>query len=145
MGRLEKQKRLLMEKANKRLLVEYEIETPRGRQEKYYEEERKKKEKEKNLSYDLNNPEVVSNFEDEIVGLLNKYLGISFTDNAGTSNDNRVFIYNNLMDMVNQRFAPSSLRKGSHGNEYYTNRPEDMTTFLNSIGEKDFELKSVRK
>ena len=89
--------------------------------------------------------EVVSNFEYEIVGLLNKYLGISFTDNAGVSNDNRVFIYNNLMDMVNQRFAPSSLRLGSNGSEYYTNRPEEMAEYLQSIGITDFELKSVRK
>ncbi len=99
--------------------------------------------KENVTDYDLNNQEVNSNFEDEIVTLLNKYLGISFTNNAGVSNDNRVFIYNNLMKMINQRFVPSSLRVGSHGNEYYTNRPEEMARFLNSIGVKDFELKSV--
>ena len=93
---------------------------------------------------DLNNPEDASNFKTELTDLLNKYLGMSFTNDAGTSNDNRVFIQKNLKTIVDQTFVPSSLRLGSHGKEYYTNRPEEMAEYLQSIGITDFELKSVR-
>lgn len=94
--------------------------------------------------YDLNNSEAASEFKWELTDLINKYVGLSRTDDAGTSNDNRVFIYKNLEQIVNQSFSPSSLRMGSHGNEYYTNRPEEMADYLQSIGISDFELKSVR-
>jgi hypothetical protein len=97
-----------------------------------------------NAKYDLNNPAVASNLKLEIMNALNKYLGISNTDDAGMSNDNRVFIHKNLTDWVNTSFPPSSLRMGVDGSEYYTNRPEEMGQFLQSIGINDFNLKSVR-
>jgi hypothetical protein len=120
-----------IEELNKRLLGENEINEPQLT-------------RPRNLRNDLNNPDDADVFEAELTSLLNKYLGISYTNNAGTSNDNRIFIQNNLMDIVNQRFVPSSLRLGSNGSEYYTNRPEEMAEYLQSIGITDFELKSVK-
>lgn len=99
---------------------------------------------ESNRTGDLNNSEDASNFKQEFTSLLNKYLGMSFTNDAGTSNDNRVWMGKNLKTIMDQTFPPSSLRMGSHGKEYYTNRPEEMTSYLQSIGITDFELKSVK-
>jgi hypothetical protein len=94
--------------------------------------------------FDLYNQNAVDNLERDLVQLLNRYLGISNTNDAGTSNDNRMFINNNLMKIVNQRFPNTSLRQGKSGNEIYTNRPEEMEQYLNSIGISGAQLKSVR-
>lgn len=93
--------------------------------------------------YDLYNPSVKSEFENELLSLLNKYLGIGKTNDAGTSNDNRVFIHTNLMNIINQNYPPSSLRRGKNDSEIFTNREEDMSKFLKSLGISNFVLKSV--
>lgn len=93
--------------------------------------------------YDLYNPKFRSDFENELLTLLNKYLGISRTNDAGTSNDNRMFVHENLMNIINQNYPPSSLRKGGTDNEIYTNKPEKMKEFLNSIGVNGVTFKTV--
>jgi len=96
-----------------------------------------------NQKFDLTNPEIASNLKRDIIDVLNKYLGISYTDDAGMSNDNRVVVFNELQNWVNTSFVPSSLRKGQNGNEIYTNNPKQMKQYLNKIGVSDYTLKGI--
>jgi len=93
--------------------------------------------------YDLYDSKFRMEFENDLMTVLNKYLGISKTNNAGTSNDNRMFIHQNIMNIINQTYPPSSLRKGSTDYEVYTNKPEKMEEFLNSIGISGMDFKTL--
>ncbi len=96
------------------------------------------------IKFDLYDSNTFNGFKSEFMDLMNKYLGMSYTDDAGTSNDNRMFIYNNLMNMVEKIYPATSMRMGSDNNEYYTNRPKEMGEFLKNNGISNFNLKSVR-
>ena len=96
-----------------------------------------------NAKFDLNSND--NEFSRELSNLINRYVGLSNTNDAGMSNDNRVFIHKNLMKIVNQTFPTTSLRVGVDGKEYYTNRPEEMGEFLTSMGITDFRLKGVNE
>lgn len=97
--------------------------------------------------YDLSDESNMDTFENELISLWNKYTGHK-PSNAAIANDNRVILFNLLMDggladMINKRIPPSSLHMGSHGREYYSNNPDQMTEFLNKMGKTDFELKPL--
>jgi hypothetical protein len=47
------------------------------------------------------------------------------------------------MNIINQTYPPSSLRKGSTDYEVYTNKPEKMEEFLNSIGISGIDFKTL--
>ena len=96
-----------------------------------------------NAKFDLNSND--NEFSRELSKLINRYVGLSNTNDAGMSTDNRVFIHKNLMKIVNQTFPTTSLRVGVDGKEYYTNRPEEMGEFLTSMGITDFRLKGVNE
>ena len=97
-----------------------------------------------NIKFDLYEPSVADNFKTELTNLLNRYLGISNTDDFGTSNDNKMFVHKNLMDMVNNTFPSDNMRMSNENGVYYTNRPEEMSEFLKINGVPYKDLKSVR-
>ena len=99
---------------------------------------------ESSIKFDLYEPSVADNFKVELTSLLNRYLGISNTDDFGTSNDNKMFIHKNLMDMVSNIFPANNMRMSNENGVYYTNRPEEMSEFLKSNGVQYKNLKSVR-
>ena len=99
---------------------------------------------ESSIKFDLYEPSVADNFKVELTSLLNRYLGISNTDDFGTSNDNKMFIHKNLMDMVSNTFPANNMRMSNENGVYYTNRPEEMSEFLKSNGVQYKNLKSVR-
>lgn len=97
--------------------------------------------------YDLSEKKNLDDFIEQIVTLWNQYTGHK-PNNAAIANDNRAILFNLLMNgeltkMINQRIPPSSLHMGSHGREYWSNNPEQMTKYLNSIGITDFQLKPL--
>ena len=96
------------------------------------------------IKFDLYDPSVADNFKAELTNLLNRYLGISNTDDFGTSNDNKMFIHKNLMDMVNNTFPANNMRMSNENGVYYTNRPEEMSEFLKNNSVQYKNLKSVR-
>ena len=97
--------------------------------------------------YDLSEKENLDEFMDQIVTLWNQYTGHK-PSNAAIANDNRVLLFNLLMDgglaeVINQRIVPTSLHQGSHGNEYWSNNPDQMGEFLNKMGRSNFQLKPL--
>tara|TARA_Y100000389_G_C17053281_1_gene313828 strand:- start:73 stop:462 length:390 start_codon:yes stop_codon:yes gene_type:complete len=96
------------------------------------------------IEFDLYEPSVSDNFKTELTNLLNRYLGMSNTDDFGTSNDNKMFVHKNLMDMVNNTFPSDNMRMSNENGVYYTNRPEEMSEFLKINGVPYKDLKSVR-
>lgn len=99
---------------------------------------------ESNIKFDLYEPSVADNFKAELTSLLNRYLGISNTDDFGTSNDNKMFVHKNLMDMVSNTFPANNMRMSNENGVYYTNRPEEMSEFLKNNDVQYKNLKSVR-
>jgi len=97
-----------------------------------------------NIKFDLYEPSVADNFKAELTNLLNRYLGISNTDDFGTSNDNKMFVHKNLMDMVSNTFPANNMRMSNENGVYYTNRPEEMSEFLKNNDVQYKNLKSVR-
>tara|TARA_Y100001937_G_scaffold99575_1_gene136057 strand:+ start:785 stop:1159 length:375 start_codon:yes stop_codon:yes gene_type:complete len=97
-----------------------------------------------NIKFDLYEPSVADNFKAELTSLLNRYLGISNTDDFGTSNDNKMFVHKNLMDMVSNTFPANNMRMSNENGVYYTNRPEEMSEFLKNNDVQYKNLKSVR-
>jgi hypothetical protein len=95
--------------------------------------------------FDLSEKENLDEFFYQLVTLWNQYTGHK-PSNAAVANDNRVILFNLLMDgglakVINQRISPSGLHLGSHGSEYYTNNPDQMEEFLKRIGVTNFQLK----
>lgn len=97
-----------------------------------------------NIKFDLYDPSIADDFKVELTNLLNRYLGMSNTDDFGTSNDNKMFVHKNLMDMVNNTFPADNMRMSNDNGVYYTNRPEEMSEFLKINGVPYKDLKSVR-
>lgn len=97
-----------------------------------------------NIKFDLYDPSIADDFKVELTNLLNRYLGMSNTDDFGTSNDNKMFVHKNLMDMVNNTFPADDMRMSNDNGVYYTNRPEEMSEFLKINGVPYKDLKSVR-
>lgn len=99
---------------------------------------------ESGIKFDLYEPSVADNFKAELTDLLNRYLGISNTDDFGTSNDNKMFVHKNLMDMVSNTFPANNMRMSNENGVYYTNRSEEMSEFLKNNDVQYKNLKSVR-
>jgi hypothetical protein len=100
--------------------------------------------------YDLTNQSNVDDMMRDITGIIAKYTGVQSTNDAAVGNDNRVKIYNMLnsgefQKKISQMIPPSSMHQGynheANQAEYFTNNPEAMSEFLNSIGMKNFNLK----
>lgn len=86
--------------------------------------------------YDLRQDENM----DTLVSMILSYLGKEKTNNAAIANDNKVIIYNELMQRLMQMSPASNLNNGENGNEVYTNNPEAMAAYLNKNGMSDFVL-----
>jgi hypothetical protein len=129
-----------IEEANKRLLGEdFEWTGDVPSDEKYKMKSSSK--------YDLSEKENLDEFMNQLITLWNQYTGHK-PNNAAIANDNRAILFNlltsgELAKQINQRIPPSSLHMGSHGREYWSNNPEQMTKFLNNIGITDFQLKPL--
>jgi len=100
--------------------------------------------------YDLTNQSNVDDMMRDITGIIAKYTGVQSTNDAAVGNDNRVKIYNMLnsgefQKKISQMIPPSNMHQGfnheANHAEYFTNNPEAMSEFLNSIGMTDFNLK----
>ena len=129
-----------IEEANKRLLGEdFEWAGDVPSDEKYKMKSPSK--------YDLSENQNLDDFMNQVVTLWNQYTGHK-PNNAAIANDNRAILFNLLTSgefakQINQRIPPSSLHMGSHGKEYWSNNPEQMGKYLNSIGITDFQLKPL--
>jgi hypothetical protein len=104
--------------------------------------------------YNLSSQENVEGMMRDIVGILAKYTGTNSTDNAAVANDNRVILYNMLNSgefkkNISQIIPPSSMHQAyDHENnkaQYWTNNPDAMAEFLNSIGITNHNFKSTEK
>lgn len=104
--------------------------------------------------YNLSSQENVDDMMRDVIGILNKYVGVQSTDNAAVGNDNRVKIYNMLnsgefQKKISQMLPPSSMHQTyDHENgqaQYWTNNPEAMAEFLSSIGITNHNFKSTEK
>jgi len=102
--------------------------------------------------YNLSSQENVEEMMRDVVAILGKYVGVQSTDNAAIGNDNRVKIYNMLnsgefQQKISQMLPPSSMHQAyDHDNnqaQYWTNNPEEMAKFLNSIGITKHNFKST--
>jgi hypothetical protein len=86
--------------------------------------------------YDLRQDENM----DALVSMILSYLGKEKTNNAAIANDNKVILYNELMQKLMQMSPASTLNNGENGNEVYTNNPEAMAAYLNKNGMANFVL-----
>lgn len=86
--------------------------------------------------YDLRQDENM----DALVSTILSYLGKEKTNNAAIANDNKVIIYNELLQKLMQMSPASNLNNGENGNEVYTNNPEAMAAYLNKNGISNFVL-----
>jgi hypothetical protein len=130
-----------IEEANKRLLGEdFDWTESTQTDEKYKMTQGSNK-------YDLSEKENLEQFMREIIDVWARYTG-NTPNNAAVANDNRVLLFNMLMDgefskLVNQRIVPTSLHHGSNGSEYWSNNPDQMGEFLNKMGKNNFQLKPL--
>lgn len=86
--------------------------------------------------YDLRQEENM----DTLVSMILSYLGKEKTNNAAIANDNKVIVYNELIQKLMQMSPASTLNNGENGNEVYTNNPEAMAAYLNKNGMSNFVL-----
>jgi hypothetical protein len=86
--------------------------------------------------YDLRQDENM----DTLVSMILSYLGKEKTNNAAIANDNKVIVYNELLQKLMQMSPASNLNNGENGNEVYTNNPEAMAAYLNKNGVSNFTL-----
>jgi hypothetical protein len=86
--------------------------------------------------YDLRQDENM----DTLVSMILSYLGKEKTNNAAIANDNKVIVYNELIQKLMQMSPASTLNNGENGNEVYTNNPEAMAAYLNKNGISNFVL-----
>ena len=86
--------------------------------------------------YDLRQEENM----DTLVSMILSYLGKEKTNNAAIANDNKVIVYNQLIQKLMQMSPASTLNNGENGNEVYTNNPEAMAAYLNKNGISNFVL-----
>ena len=87
-------------------------------------------------SFDLRQEENM----DALVSTILSYLGKEKTNSAAIANDNKVILYNELIQRLMQMSPASSLNNGENGSEVYTNNPEAMAAYLNKNGMSNFVL-----
>jgi hypothetical protein len=86
--------------------------------------------------YDLRQEENMNS----LISMILSYLGKEKTNNAAIANDNKVIVYNQLIQKLMQMSPASNLNNGENGNEVYTNNPEAMAAYLNKNGMTNFVL-----
>jgi hypothetical protein len=86
--------------------------------------------------YDLRQEENM----DSLISMILSYMGKEKTNNAAIANDNKVIVYNQLIQKLMQMSPASNLNNGENGNEVYTNNPEAMAAYLNKNGMSNFVL-----
>lgn len=87
-------------------------------------------------SFDLRQEENM----DALVSTILSYLGKEKTNSAAIANDNKVIIYNELIQRLMQMSPTSSLNNGENGSEVYTNNPKEMNKYLTKHGMSNFVL-----
>lgn len=104
--------------------------------------------------YNLSNQENIDSMMRDVAGILAKYTGTNSTKNAAVANDNMVILYNMLNSgefkkNISQMIPPSGMHQAyDHDNnkaQYWTNNPDAMESFLNSIGVTNYSFKSTEK
>lgn len=77
---------------------------------------------------------------DTLISMILSYLGKEKTNNAAIANDNKVILYNELMNRLMQMSPASNLNNGENGSEVYTNNPKEMANYLTKHGMSNFVL-----